>query len=1432
MDPQGLRHKRSRSFPTNAVNMQVGEASNDTMASGSIGGEFATSSEVHPHSTTSMMASASEESAQTNGKHEQSSIGAVAASDVSHNDALYAGATLYAAHGDLALKVLRVQYTHVRDSAALVQPVGFVVEVQGGTIPMLLDLLINGVEQHSATLAGEKGLRVQFPDGSTPKLMFNRDVFQRAFMASFRHFCIGFDVLDAMRKALTATKHRSWDQVERTLGTLLDITENWLGQHFSDFLDGTALREAMTDFLVSLEAEVQTARPKDDAGANAKTAWGELAERSSVLLPELITQMLSPSGYTELEQVLERRLQYAVKRERKDSMRGVDTMVQSPLSLLSLSEPHEVLESLNRLVQTHFAHCSFNDWIVTFSLLEVQTHAPLPWYAKKRITQVPSEDEIVVSDIYQVLEQTQRHRISAQVHDVSTSMSGVGVGSVAANTAESSLVRTMPHSIQVMLELHRTIRGWVIRQIVDPSIPLSQRIIRIQKYLAIVRMCRRDSQLSASRVFGDLLNGYMREAGMIPERQPSYRVNSIKNGAYGRGSAGVGHAGKRGKRKAAQSQVRYVPSFVERAIASALVSPESRQYVRAWNEVAVANNTKLESLEAMLRGARDPTPAAKSSSMASENGAAADANELGQQKALSRRRSYSNLPGDEIDLSEDMMARADCFVPCLGWLLENMVSLCYDTPDTLVGDVRLVNIAKRHRVFIMLCVCDQLGQRCQEAFALPTKTRIDIGLLSNQVAQTPISLTEIRAQSYRESNMTAEASGVPNGPSGSAVSPLAGSGLAAFGSDSSFSFTASAGGNGLPAPNSSQASRSGDTATASMRHAAGGFSKRSMGNLRGANDSRGQYLRKASNVTNLVTHPTPDLPSGNLFGSPPAPPPRSLTQPDSPSVHQPGFGASANSAGPIGGTPVQYHRPFSRLVTDEIEKVRQEVREREKLERELRDREQAMERQKQERTKMLKRQLKEQQQRRAKNEPLLKMSNLMSKVGITVRDSSVDGSASHKAGTRHTAVAGNVVHAGVDSSNRDSQMSTSSSMRPRGPALPSTKPANVINLINSTITVEEGYTKRDFVFRIVTEEGGQYLLQAPDMDQMEGWINGMRDAATEAAARRLTLFVEEAKKRSHGEPGGSSGASAAPSMPGMGTESDLSQQQAPKSPLAETSARSRFTAFLGGSGGFGGFSSSSSSSMPPMPMRSALSVVQSNSKDLPANIEPKTFGIDLAKLMPDPKVVPVAVDKCLSEIERRGLEEVGIYRVSGAAADVSRLRQLFNLAPEAVDLSADEFYDINVVSGVMKQFLRELPEPLMTYNLYDGFVNAASIDDYDERLWAIKDLVHALPTCNYTVLKRLVEHLERVTDYEEVNHMYGTNLALVFGPSLLRPPPGSSSFAVAMSNLGHAQSVIKNLILQYHWIFDVEEEAEPIEDAELTEGDEETVETQQTTASA
>ncbi|KAJ2090087.1 hypothetical protein IW138_002897 [Coemansia sp. RSA 986] len=1475
-DSQPLRHKRSRSFPANVVNGIHGDEAisgvgKNTQANGSAN---ASSTAV--------------------GRVEQQM------NDAAHSNAYFAGSTIYASNGDLSLRVLRVQYVHGRESSSssdTPQPLRFVVEVQGGTLATLFDLLINGIEHLSAGITTDKGVRIQLPNGAMPLLLFNRDVFQRIFMASFRHFCIGLDAIDTMRRTLATIESDSWDHSTQSMfGTLLDLCENWLGNHFSDFLDSTSLRDAMAGFLLTLRASVRKAGSADtDTNHQDTLSWKEQCERADMLCSDLVTQLLEPAGYTPLDMILEKRAKYARNRERRISSAcsQLDMEGKSPVSLLSVSTPDAILVSLNRLAQTHFARCSFNDWLVTFCLLEVQTHVPLPWYPKRRVGHVPSEDDLVVSDIYQILQQTHRAFGGEQSRDIPGAGSGAGVSagiSFSASSVETSLVRTLPQSIQSMLELHRTIRGWVVRQIADPAFSLSQRVAQIQKFLTIVKLCRKDSHLSSSRVFGSLLNSYMREAGMIPDRQPSYRTNSVKRyGVPGSNSRIAGEPGKRGKRRGgSQAQVKYVPSFVERAIASALVSPESRQFVRAWNEVATENHTKLDTLEAVLRGARDweafapspttpTTPAAKSSSEtpegpadsiisktveATETSSKGKAGNVEKPNPVSLQRSHSNPVAEDIDISEDSMTRADCFVPCLGWLLENMVSLCYDTPDTLVDDSRLINLAKRHRVFIMLCICEQLGTRCQEAFALHTDIRIDMDQLSKWVSQTPLQADELKTASQREAASVADDISVaapsgaeqmmPSSPTGirpsggsslyAGSSPATGSGGGgSSGSSSSSSSSGAIAGDrafsfSLPSSHTPGFVRAGDTLP-SMRNlpgnGGGGFAKRSIANLRSSSNSGAVAIPGSSfiatggygTVSGASGPGSSNSGTGGMpvFGSPPAPIPRSLTLADGPN------NSLSSSGGPPGvgiathGGIITYFRPFGRLVTDEIEKVRQEIRERDRLERELRDREQAIERQRNERTKILKRQLKEQQQRRAKNEPLLKMANLMNKVNSSTRDSSTMDIGSQSAKASASTYGG---VSGLQTQDQDTNRMSSSSgtMRPRGPALPNAKPANVINLINSTIAVEHGYTKRDFVFRIVTEEGGQYLLQAPDVEQMEDWLGAMRDAATEAAARRLTLFVEEAKRRNNADGANSGGSSAYPGGSDMDSSSMQQQQQQQQQqqhihgrlPGSDTT-RSRFTAFLGGSASaFGGFSLSSSQT-PPVPSRGAIPAIgqQAQSKNPVAQGEPKSFGVDLAKLMPDPKVLPPIVEKCLTEIELRGLEEVGIYRVSGAAADVSRLRLLFNTDPDSIDLSHGDFQDINVVSGVMKQFLRELPEPLMTYNLYDGFINAASIDDYDERLWAIKDLVHALPAANYTVLKRLGEHLERVTDYEEVNHMYGTNLALVFGPSLLRPPPGSSSFALAMSNLGHAQSVIKNLILQYHWIFNVEEEAEPIDDGEL-----------------
>jgi hypothetical protein len=119
-------------------------------------------------------------------------------------------------------------------------------------------------------------------------------------------------------------------------------------------------------------------------------------------------------------------------------------------------------------------------------------------------------------------------------------------------------------------------------------------------------------------------------------------------------------------------------------------------------------------------------------------------------------------------------------------------------------------------------------------------------------------------------------------------------------------------------------------------------------------------------------------------------------------------------------------------------------------------------------------------------------------------------------------------------------------------------------------------------------------------------------------------------------------------------------------------------------------------------------------------------------------------------------------------------------------------------------------------------LNLAS-EDHDQRVYLIKEVLKKLPCSNYVLLKRIIEHFVTyvqksavitcinsinvsVTDFEAINHMYATNLAIVFGPTLLQPAPGPASFVTTMSNLGHHQNTVKYLILNYHYLFDVESE--------------------------
>ncbi|XP_051154805.1 active breakpoint cluster region-related protein isoform X2 [Leptopilina boulardi] len=151
--------------------------------------------------------------------------------------------------------------------------------------------------------------------------------------------------------------------------------------------------------------------------------------------------------------------------------------------------------------------------------------------------------------------------------------------------------------------------------------------------------------------------------------------------------------------------------------------------------------------------------------------------------------------------------------------------------------------------------------------------------------------------------------------------------------------------------------------------------------------------------------------------------------------------------------------------------------------------------------------------------------------------------------------------------------------------------------------------------------------------------------------------------------------------------------------------------------------------------------------------------------------VPFIVTACVREVERRGVGEVGLYRVSGSASDLAKLRKSFESNSYEAEQLLKEV-DVHSVTGVLKLYLREMPEALFTDALYPAFLEAFQTGEVS-RNTALRRVYEGLPTVNKAVIDFLLAHLIRVNKHEAQNKMSLHNLATVFGPTLLRP--GTSS---------------------------------------------------------
>ncbi|XP_055285631.1 rho GTPase-activating protein 12 isoform X1 [Moschus berezovskii] len=196
-------------------------------------------------------------------------------------------------------------------------------------------------------------------------------------------------------------------------------------------------------------------------------------------------------------------------------------------------------------------------------------------------------------------------------------------------------------------------------------------------------------------------------------------------------------------------------------------------------------------------------------------------------------------------------------------------------------------------------------------------------------------------------------------------------------------------------------------------------------------------------------------------------------------------------------------------------------------------------------------------------------------------------------------------------------------------------------------------------------------------------------------------------------------------------------------------------------------------------------------------IKDQVFGANLSNLCQrENSTVPKFVKLCIEHVEQYGLDVDGIYRVSGNLAVIQKLRFAVN-HDEKLDLKDSKWEDIHVITGALKMFFRELPEPLFTFNHFNDFVNAIK-QEPRQRVSAVKDLIKQLPKPNQDTMQILFRHLKRVIENGERNRMTYQSIAIVFGPTLLKPEKETGNIAV---HTVYQNQIVELILLEINSIF-------------------------------
>ncbi|XP_043091665.1 rho GTPase-activating protein 17b isoform X2 [Puntigrus tetrazona] len=196
--------------------------------------------------------------------------------------------------------------------------------------------------------------------------------------------------------------------------------------------------------------------------------------------------------------------------------------------------------------------------------------------------------------------------------------------------------------------------------------------------------------------------------------------------------------------------------------------------------------------------------------------------------------------------------------------------------------------------------------------------------------------------------------------------------------------------------------------------------------------------------------------------------------------------------------------------------------------------------------------------------------------------------------------------------------------------------------------------------------------------------------------------------------------------------------------------------------------------------------------------EKPAFGTALEEhLKRSSREIALPLEACVMMLLETGMHEEGLFRIAAGASKLKKLKAALDCSTSQLE----EFYsDPHAVAGALKSYLRELPEPLMTYQLYEEWIQASNISDPDKRLQALWVVCEMLPKANKTNFRYLMKFLAKLSLESDINKMTASNIAIVLGPNLLWAKTEGLAEMAATTSV-HVVSIIELIINHASWFF-------------------------------